>query len=892
MIHVTVDGARVAVPVDASVLDAVRQSGGDLPTLCHRSGLPPEGSCRLCAVHVDWNRLPVPACDTRCRDGMAITTGGEVLEMARREVVRMLMQGHPAPCRPAGDPRGPCELELLAGRFDIPSTGSPSAPDTAHPAISVNLAACIGCGRCVRACGDVQGHRVIGWQGLSSPRLSFSGGDSLAKSDCVACGECVADCPTGALSSTPAPAPHMEQVETICPYCGVGCGITCHTADGRVLAVTSNPEHPSNRGRLCVKGRFGLDFVHHPERLSTPLIRKDGAAKPSGPESFREATWEEALSLTVERLSGITRKHGGQAVGGLGSAKCTNEDNYLFQKWMRAGLASNNVDHCARLCHSSSVVALGTMLGSGAATNPNTDFTLADVVFLIGTNTLANHPVIGTFIREGHAAGHHLIVADPRRVGLAAEADLHLAHRPGSDAWLINGIARKILDAGHIDEDYIATHTEGFEAYRNGLLALDMDEVEQTTGVSLTDIRTAARMMGEAKGLLTGWGMGLTQHVAGSLNCMAVAAMHLMTGNLGRPGAGLNPLRGQSNVQGASDMGVLPNVFPGYQPVADEAVRDKFAKAWACDLSDTPGLTVVEMFQAARAGKLLGMHVMGENPALSDPNLGHVEEALSGLEFLAVQDVFFSETAAWADIVLPAASVLERAGSITNTERRIQPIRPVFPPPGRSRPDGDILADLLARTGHAGDSGDPAHNMDEMAALTPSHGGLSSQRIEAESLIWPVPGPAHPGTPILHADGPRRGKGRFLPPKLVPPAEVPDTKYPHLLTTGRILGHYQTGTLSRRSEVLDALVHEPWAEIHPDTLRETGIDNGQNIRLVNPRGTITLTARATESALPGVVFVPFHFAEAPVNRLVHDSLDPQAKIPEYKCVAVRIEVAG
>jgi formate dehydrogenase alpha subunit len=894
VIHLTVDGRALRVHPGTRLLEAVRAAGADVPVLCEREGLPAEGSCRLCSVEVAGAPHPVPACHTACAEGMAVTTTNESLNAARRGVVRMLLADHPVPCRAPGDARGPCELEALAGDLGIAPAPTEVAEsdgiDRSHPAIAVRLAACVECGRCIRACADLQGHHVIAWHDLGTARrLAFSGGAELGPSACVGCGQCVAECPTGALSpAADLSRPADAAVDTVCPYCGVGCGITAHTREGQVRQVTSSPDHPANRGRLCVKGRFGLDFETSGDRLTAPLVRRDGVPGPCGPHGFREADWDEALDLVAERMLDIAARHGGPAVGGLGSAKCTNEDNYLFQKWMRAGLGSHNVDHCARLCHSPSVVALKAMLGSGAATNPNTDFLQADAVFLIGTNTLETHPVIATFVREGHVHGGRLIVADPRRVGLAREADLHLQQRPGSDAWLVHGIAREVLEAGLADEGFIATHTEGFEAYRDGLLALDMDEVTRVTGVPRAALREAARIYGEARRALIGWGMGITQHVAGTLNCAALGGLALLTGNLGRPGAGLNPLRGQSNVQGASDMGVLPNVFPGYQAVSDASLRARFAAAWGREIPETPGLTVVEMMRAAREGTLRGLHVMGENPALSDPDLAHVREALGSLEFLAVQDVFFTETCAYADVILPAASVLERAGSVTNTERRIQATRPVLPPPGRARADGEILADLMARAGMPGQDPDPAPVMAEMAALTPTHAGVSAERLGADGLVWPCPTPDHPGTPILHQGGAMRGKAAFLPPRLVPPAETAGGDFPHLLTTGRTLDHYQTGTLSRRSRVLDALSPEPWAEVHPDTLREVGAADGGWLSLESPRGRIRVRARASEGCLPGCVFVPFHFAEAAVNVLVHDTLDPEAKIPEYKCSAVRI----
>jgi len=896
VIRLTVDGRTLSVAPGTRLLEAVRAAGVELPVLCEREGLAPEGGCRLCAVAVEGAPRPVPACATPCADGMRVVTTGDDVAAARRTVVAMLLADHPVPCRPPGDARGTCELEALAERLEVPLPPPGTAPaetngvDRSHPAMRVRLAACVECGRCIRACGDVQGHHVIAWHEMGRDRhLAFSGRPLLGESECVACGQCVAECPTGALGpEADLASPAEAAVDTVCPYCGVGCGITCHVAGGRVRQVTTSLERPANRGRLCVKGRFGLDYDTAADRLTVPLVRREGVPGPCGPHGFREAGWDEALDLVAERLKDIAERHGGAAVGGLGSAKCTNEDNYLFQKWLRGALGSNNVDHCARLCHSPSVVALARMLGSGAATNPNTDFRIADAVFLIGTNTLETHPVIATFVREGHANGSRLVVADPRRVGLAREADLHLQQRPGSDTWLVHGIAREVLEQGLADTAFIADRTEGFEAYRDGLLALDMDAVERVTGVGRAALAQAARILGTAGSVLTGWGMGITQHVAGSLNCAAVGALALLTGNLGRPGAGLNPLRGQSNVQGASDMGVLPGVFPGYQPVADAGVRDKFATAWGRPLSDVPGLTVVEMMRAARDGGVKGMHVMGENPAVSDPDLARVHEALEALEFLAVQDVFFTETCAFADVILPAASVLERAGSVTNTERRVQAVRPVLPPPGRARADGAILVDLMARAGMPGGDPDPAPVMAEMAALTPTYAGMDAERLGEDGLVWPCPAPDHPGTPVLHQGGAIRGKAAFLPPKVLPPAETESADYPYLLTTGRTLDHYQTGTLSRRSRVLSTLTPAAWAEVHPDTLREVGAADGAWLLLESPRGEVRVRARASEGALPGVVFVPFHFAETAINRLVHDTLDPEAKIPEYKCSAVRV----
>ena len=693
-------------------------------------------------------------------------------------------------------------------------------------------------------------------------------------------------------------------VRTTCPYCGVGCQIDLHIRDNRIFRVTAPFDVAPNYGRLCVKGRFGLDFVHHPSRLRVPLIRKDFGKRPRKPvglDGFREATWDEALDLAAEKLAEIVRAHGGDAIGTFCSAKATNEDNYIFQKFVRAVLGTNNVDHCARLCHASSVAGLSYTIGSAAMSNSVEEMRDLDVFIVTGSNTTETHPVISTFLREAVVKnGARLIVVDPRGTEMTRFATLWLRQKPGTDVAVFTAMAHVIVQEGLYNTAFIEARTEGFVEFAQSLKPFTPEWAEEISGVPAQQIREAARMYATAKTAAIYWGMGITQHSHGTDNVLSLSNLALLTGHIGKPGTGLNPLRGQNNVQGCSDSGGLPNVYPGYQRVDDPAVKAKFERAWGVSLSGTPGLTTMEMVEAADQGLIHAYYIMGENPMMSEPNLRHSRHVMENLEFVLVQDIFLNETGAYADIILPAASFAEKDGTFTNTDRRVQRIRKALTPPGQARADWEIIADLakrveakLGRSKSAGfDYDHPSEIWDEMAALTPAFQGINYERIEREGGIpWPCPGPEHPGTPYLFANSFPRGKGRFAILQFREPAEWPDEEYPFILSTGRVLYHWHGGTLSRRSRLEEAYP-KARVEIHPADAKRLGIHTGDRVRIQSRRGSIEAWALVTARSPKGTVFIPFHFAEAAANELTNDALDPQAKIPEYKVCAVRVEKLG
>ncbi|RME13007.1 MAG: formate dehydrogenase subunit alpha [Ardenticatenia bacterium] len=690
-------------------------------------------------------------------------------------------------------------------------------------------------------------------------------------------------------------------VRTTCPYCGVGCQVDLHVRQGRIFRVSAPFDAAPNEGRLCVKGRFGTDFVHHPSRLTTPLIRKDFGVlprRPVGLDGFREATWDEALDLAAERFAEIVRTRGGDAIGTFCSAKATNEDTYVFQKFVRAVLGTNNIDHCARLCHAASVVALQTAIGSSAMSNSIAEMKYLDVFIVTGSNTTETHPVISTFMREAVVHnGAKLIVVDPRGIEMTQFATLWLRQRPGTDVAVFQAMAQVIVSEELYNRAFIETRTEGFEAYAEAIMECTPEWAERISGVPAEHIREAARLYATAKAGAIYWGMGISQSVHGTENALALANLALLTGHIGRPGTGLNPLRGQNNVQGCSDSGGLPNVFPGYQRVDDDAVRERFEAAWGVSLNPKPGLTTMEMAFAAEAGDIVAFYVMGENPMMSEPNLRHARHIIENLPFLLVQDIFLNETGAYADILLPATSFAEKDGTFTNSDRRVQRVRRAVPAPGDARDDWVILCELARRVeqklGRAKSAGfafaSPEEIWDEMARLTPPFQGISYARIAREGGVhWPCPTPDHPGSPYLFAETFPRGRGQFVPLQYRPSAELPDDEYPFILSTGRVLYHWHGGTLTRRSK-LDDIYPEATVEIHPEDAALLGVKHGERARVRSRRGEIVVRVAVTARSPRGVVFIPFHFAEAAANELTIDALDPQAKIPDYKVCAVAVE---
>jgi formate dehydrogenase alpha subunit len=690
-------------------------------------------------------------------------------------------------------------------------------------------------------------------------------------------------------------------VTTTCPFCGVGCKLELHLKQDSIYRVTSPFDSVVNHGNLCVKGRFGYDFIYHPERITTPLIRKNlsGPREPIGREGWREASWDEALDLVADRLAETRRRHGPDALAVFCCAKATNEENYLLQKMFRAVIGTNNVDHCTRLCHAGSVVALQMAIGSSAMSNTAAEVMDTDCFIVTGSNTAETHPIIALQMKAAvQKRGAKLIVVDPRRVEMVNFATLWLCQRPGTDVPVFSAMAHVIIKEGLYNEAFIRERTENFDAFAHAMETFTPEYAERISGVPAQDIVAAARMYATARNATIYWALGIPEHTHGTDNALSLVNLALLTGHIGRKGTGLNPLRGQNNVQGASDAGAMPWHYPGYQRVDDEAAARKFEEEWKGPLSRRLGLTTTEIVQAAGAGRIRAMYIMGENPMMSEPNLHHTEECLRSLDFLVVQDLFINETGRLADVFLPACSWAEKEGTFTNTDRRVQRVRQALAPRGQSRPDWQIICDVAKRLesrlgrvpGAYWDYSHPREILAEMGRLVPEYAGITYDRIEQEGLQWPVPTPDHPGTPFLFADAFPRGRGRFHPLSYKASAEEPDEFYPFILTTGRVLYHWHGGTMTRHSHLEEAYP-EALCEINPADAARIGCSDGQRVRVSSRRGTIALTARVTEKSPPGTVFIPFHFVEAAANLLTIEALDPLAKIPSYKVCAVRVETA-
>ena len=899
-IAITIDGQEIEAEAGATIWEAAQSMGVEVPRLCHQPGMEPVGVCRVCAVEVEGARTLVPSCYRKVEPGMVIRTASERVVRAQKTLVAMLMADHGVPSEPEN-----CELTALAGQLDaengvsaLPSKETGRAQDFSSSVIAVDHSACILCDRCIRACTDVQGNNVIGRGGKgASASIVFDADLPMGESTCVSCGECMAACPTDALTNkslTLQIAPGKpKEVDSVCPYCGVGCSITYQVAGNTLLSVRGDETSPVNQGRLCVKGRYGFDYAHHPDRLTTPLIRKEGAPKtkelPGNPLSlFREASWEEAMDLAAASLKKIHEAHGPSSMAGFGSAKCSNEDNYLFQKLIRAVFGTNNVDHCTRLCHSSSVAALFQTIGSSAVSNPFSDALKADFILVAGANATENHPVAATFIKQAASAGATLAVVDPRRIDLVDHADMFVQFRPGTDVALFNGLLNVVIEEKLYDPDFVAARTEGFPELAENIKPYTPENVAKLTGVPAGTLRELARGYATSARSMTFWGMGLSQHTHGTDNCRALIALCLICGQIGREGTGLHPLRGQNNVQGASDVGLIPMVYSAYQDVASPAIRRKFEKAWGRKLDPEPGLTVMEIADAANRGEIKGMYIMGENPAMSDPNLNHSRGALANLEFLVVQDIFLTETAYFADVVLPSTAFPEKTGTYTNTDRRVQIGRRALDPPGEAREDWRIVAELSERLGYPMEYASEAEIFDEIASLTPFMAGMSYDRLGDHGLVWPCTRPNHKGRDVLFDKSFPSGPGKLIPVQYAPAKEMPDDEFPFVLNTGRNIYHWHTGAITRRAQALEAAEPGPYVEMAPDDLKRLRIRADSDVRVESRRGEITLPARASSRVRPGQVFIPFHYVEAAANLLTVDDLDPYGKIPEFKFCAVRV----
>ncbi|WP_212525493.1 formate dehydrogenase subunit alpha [Actibacterium sp. MT2.3-13A] len=911
----TLDGQNVTAAPDETIWQVAKRQGTTIPHLCHKdqSGYRPDGNCRACMVEIEGERVLAASCCRAPSDGMVVNTASARAESARKLVMELLLadQPHREKAHDAGSHLWDMAKAngVSDSRFPKLEEGRIPLLDDSHVAMRVNLDACIQCGLCVRACREVQVNDVIGMAGRGHDAYpTFDFADPMGDSTCVACGECVQACPTGALMPASAldPAQHGDstdydrEVQSVCPFCGVGCQVSLKVKDGRVKYV-EGINGPANEGRLCVKGRFGYDYIHHPHRLTKPLIRLEGAPKglnvdPANPFThFREASWDEALDFAAQGLAKLKAERGGAAVAGFGSAKCTNEEAYLFQKLIRQGFGHNNVDHCTRLCHASSVAALMENVGSGAVTATFNEIEHAEAAIVIGANPSENHPVAATYFKQFARRGGKLIVMDPRGTALQRHATQMLQFRPGADVALLNAIMSVIVEEGLYDQTYIDRFTENWEAEKEHLAGFAPERMEGITGIPAETIRQVARDFAKAEAGMIFWGMGVSQHVHGTDNSRCLISLALMTGNVGKPGAGLHPLRGQNNVQGASDAGLIPMFLPDYQSVADDAVRGAFAELWQSgDFGAENGLTVTEILDAVHAGRIRGMYILGENPAMSDPDVTHARAALAALDHLVVQDIFLTETANYADVILPAAAFYEKTGTVTNTNRQVQMGRAAVTPPGAAREDWAITVALARRLGLPWDYTHPAQVFAEMKQGMKSLSNITWERLEAENAVtYPSLAPDDPGQAIMFGDGfPREGgRARFAPASVIPPDEQPDADYPMVLTTGRQLEHWHTGSMSRRSKVLDAVEPQANCSLHPATLRRLGVEPGGQVRLETRRGEITMMARADRAVAPDMVFVPFAYVEAAANILTNPALDPYGKIPEFKFAAVRVSAA-
>ena len=906
----TLDGEEVTAEKGMTIWEVANGRGLVIPHLCHKPapGYRPDGNCRACMVEVEGERTLVASCIREPSDGMVVTTDSTRAQTARKMVVEMLVAD--APERDASHDKSAHFWDMADANgvteSRLPKLEQDRIPllDDSHVAMSVNLDACIQCGLCVRACREVQVNDVIGMSGRghdSYPTFDFA--DPMGDSTCVACGECVQACPTGALMPSTVVdenqvgdrSDYDSEVESVCAFCGVGCQISLKVKDGKVKYV-EGINGPANEGRLCVKGRFGFDYIAPQHRLTTPRIRREDAPEkglnvnPDNWQEFiREASWDEALDFAAGGLKGR-----GREVAGFGSAKCTNEEAYLFQKFIRQGFGHNNVDHCTRLCHASSVSALIENVGSGAVTATFNEIENADVAIVIGANPIENHPVAATYFKQFTKRGGKLIVMDPRGQALKRFASHMLQFRPGADVSMLNAIMHVIVEEGLYDQQYIEAYTENWEAEKAHLTDFTPEKMSEICGIEPDVLRDVARTFAGAKSGMIFWGMGVSQHIHGTDNSRCLISLALMCGQVGRPGTGLHPLRGQNNVQGASDAGLIPMFLPDYQSVTDDGVRSAFTDVWASgDFSNEKGLTVTEIMDAVHEDKIKAMYVLGENPAMSDPDVEHARDALAKLDHLVVQDIFITETANYADVILPASALYEKSGTVSNTNRQVQMVRPTVTPPGEAREDWWIEVELAKRCGLPWTYTHPSDVFAEMKLNMKSLDNITWERLTTTAVTYPSLSPEDPGQAVVFGDGfPRAdGRARFTPAAVIAPDDVPDAEYPMILTTGRQLEHWHTGSMTRRATVLDAVEPEANCSLHPSTIRKLGIQPGDHVTLTTKRGQITIMAREDRAVAPDMVFLPFAYVAAAANILTNPAIDPYGKIPEFKFSAVRVEAA-
>ena len=898
---IKINGNEYLANTDETILDVSKRNSIEIPHLCFKEGMRPDGNCRVCVVEIEGERTLQPSCIRKVTDGMVINTDNKRVIHSQKVVIELLQSDVSSE---QYDPNS--ELTHWADKLQVEKVRFPSKiqnkHDLSHPAISVNLDACIQCTRCVRACREEQVNDVIGYakRGISS-EIIFDLDDPMGTSTCVGCGECVQACPTGALMPSKEVGQILpdKKVDSVCPYCGVGCLLTYNIKDDKILYAEGR-DGPANMSRLCVKGRYGFNYVNSDQRLTVPLARKKGVSKEISPEDFdlnnvdkyfEPISWDEAIKRTTEKFKALVMDDS-RSTAGFGCAKGSNEEAYLFQKLVRTGFRNNNVDHCTRLCHASSVVALLEMIGSGAVSNQVADVAEADAIIVIGANPTVNHPVAATFIKNAAKAGKSLIVLDPRKNDLSRHATHYLQFKPDTDVALLNAIMKSIIDQGLIDQKFIDERTTDFDDLKSHLDDFTPEKMSSICGIEADVIHEVARIYASSPASIIFWGMGVSQHIHGTDNARALISLALMTGQVGRPGTGLHPLRGQNNVQGASDSGLIPMVYPDYQRVDNPDVNKFFEKFWETKLDKNPGLTVVEIMDEITKGVIKGLYVMGENPAMSDPDLNHARKALSKLEHLVVQDIFLTETAMYADIILPASAFPEKTGTFTNTDRRVQLGNQAVKPPGKAKQDLWIIQEIARGLGLYWNYTHPKEVFDEMTKCMPSIKGITWERLEeSHSITYPCDDSNDPGQPVIFIDEfpTESGKAKFVKSPLINAAELPDDAYPFVLITGRQLEHWHTGSMTRRASMLHEIEPDPNANLCFEDMQKFNIQDGDLITVESRRGSIDVYARRDDMLKPGQVFIPFCYVESAANLLTNAALDPFAKIPEFKFCAVNIK---
>ncbi len=925
LVDFKLDGVAMQAFEGETIIDAAKRHDIDIPHLCYKEGYRADGNCRACVVEINGERTLAPSCCRNVTAGMDVKSTSERAVKSQKMVLEMLLSDMPDTgykWNEKDESQQHGELSDWAARMDVSVRPELKAlrreqpkSDYSHPAMAVNLDACIQCNRCVRACREEQVNDVIGYAMRGShSEIVFDIGDKMGESTCVACGECVQACPTGALMPKTQVGSQIvdKKVDSVCPFCGVGCLLTYNVKDNKIVSVDGR-DGPANHNRLCVKGRFGFDYAHHDQRLTVPLIRKEGVAKDElithNPadwrEVFREATWEEALAYTSGKLVGLRDTYGKKSLAGFGSAKGSNEEAYLFQKLVRTGFGSNNVDHCTRLCHASSVAALLEGVGSGAVSNQVSDVEHAGLILVIGSNPTSNHPVAATWMKNAAKNGTKIVLADPRRTDISTHAWRTMQFKPDTDVAMLNALIHTVIEEGLTDEEFIRTRASNFEALRENVKGYSPEAMAPICGVPAETLREVAREFAKAKGAMILWGMGISQHIHGTDNARCLIALVTVTGQIGKPGSGLHPLRGQNNVQGASDAGLIPMMFPNYQRVTDKGVHAWFEDFWQTKLDDQPGYTVVEIMHKALAPdsdphKVRGMYIMGENPAMSDPDLNHARHALASLDHLVVQDIFMTETAWLADVVLPATAWPEKTGTVSNTDRMVQMGKQAITPPGDAKPDLWIIQQIAKRMGlswnYAGEHSGVAEVYEEMRqAMHAAIAGITWERLERESSVtYPCLSAEDPGQPTVFIDTFPTADGRvqLVPADIIPADERPDAQYPFVLITGRQLEHWHTGSMTRRASVLDALEPIATASLCGADMTAMGLNAGDVITVKSRRGEVVIHIRRDDGTPRGAVFIPFAYYEAAANMMTNAALDPVGKIPEFKYCAVSVTKGG